>query len=165
MSILSSKSDRLSTRHCRAVCPSIHVHYHAILDQAMTRFHCCMGFSYESINVSRWNIWFELSDEDFYFPVNQTNSIEIMPRYCVSLIVSDYHIMSRYNAPHRKTSYISRTLVGNKIVDNSDVVEHRLSALLQLHLHSQLNTWLQWIGKRPLQEETRIFLCCGIWCD
>ena len=34
-------------------------------------------------------------------------------------------------------------------------MEHRLSALLQLHLHSQLDTWLQWIGQRPLQEWTR----------
>ena len=34
-------------------------------------------------------------------------------------------------------------------------LEHRLSALLQLHLHSQLNTWLQWIGHRQLQDETR----------
>ena len=31
-----------------------------------------------------------------------------------------------------------------------------LSALLQLHLHSRLNTWLQWIGKRQLLDETRI---------
>ena len=34
-------------------------------------------------------------------------------------------------------------------------LEHRLSALLQLHLHSQLSTWLQWIGQRQLQDETR----------
>ena len=34
-------------------------------------------------------------------------------------------------------------------------MEHHLSALLQLHLHSQLNTWLQWIGPRQLQDETR----------
>ena len=33
-------------------------------------------------------------------------------------------------------------------------LEHRLSALPQLHLHSQLNTWLQWIGQRQLQDET-----------
>ena len=33
--------------------------------------------------------------------------------------------------------------------------------LLQLHLHSQLNTWLQWIGQRPLQEETRNFSVQG----
>ena len=30
-------------------------------------------------------------------------------------------------------------------------LEHRLSALLQLHLHSRLNTWLQWIGQGQLQ--------------
>ena len=32
---------------------------------------------------------------------------------------------------------------------------HRLSALLQLHLHSRFNTWLQSIGQRQLQHETR----------
>ena len=60
----------------------------------------CMGFCYEYINVSRWIIRYQLSDEDFNFPVNQTNNIDIMPRYCVSLIVSDYNIMSRYNVPY-----------------------------------------------------------------
>ena len=34
-------------------------------------------------------------------------------------------------------------------------LELPLSALLQLHLHSQLNTWLQWIGQRQQQDETR----------
>ena len=29
--------------------------------------------------------------------------------------------------------------------------------LLQLHLHARLNTWLQWIGQRQLQEEMRNF--------
>ena len=33
---------------------------------------------------------------------------------------------------------------------------HCLSALLQLHLHSQHNTWLQWIDQRQLQDETTI---------
>ena len=28
-------------------------------------------------------------------------------------------------------------------------------ALLQLDLHFQLNTWLQWIGQRHLQDETK----------
>ena len=32
-----------------------------------------------------------------------------------------------------------------------------MSALLQLHLHSQLNTGLQWIGQRQLQDGTRNF--------
>ena len=26
---------------------------------------------------------------------------------------------------------------------------------LQLHLHSRLNTWLQWIGQRQLEDEMR----------
>ena len=56
---------------------------------------------------------------------------------------------------YRKTSNISRTLVGNKIVDNLDVVGASPVGAAQLHLRSQLNTWLQWIGQRPLQEETR----------
>ena len=34
-------------------------------------------------------------------------------------------------------------------------LEHRLSALLQLHLHSQHNTWLQLIGQRQLHDEAR----------
>ena len=34
-------------------------------------------------------------------------------------------------------------------------LEHRLSALLQLHLHYLLNTWLPWIGQRQLQDEMR----------
>ena len=40
-------------------------------------------------------------------------------------------------------------------------MEHRLSALLQLHLHSRLNTWLQWVWQRHLQDERRIVLCFG----
>ena len=34
-------------------------------------------------------------------------------------------------------------------------LEHRLSALLQLHLNSRLNTWLQWIAQTKLQDGTR----------
>ena len=33
-------------------------------------------------------------------------------------------------------------------------LEHRL-ALLQLYLHSRLNTWLQWTGQRQVQDEPR----------
>ena len=36
-------------------------------------------------------------------------------------------------------------------------LEHRLSALLQLHLHSRLNIWLQGIQQRQPQDSTRIF--------
>ena len=41
-------------------------------------------------------------------------------------------------------------------------LEHRLSALLQLHLHSRLNTWLHWIGQRQLQDETRNIQVWGL---
>ena len=60
-------------------------------------------------------------------------------------------------------------------------MEHRLSALLQLHLHSRLKTWLEWIGQRQLQDKTgnvsvwqfgasyiRDFtvhiVCCALFC-
>ena len=36
------------------------------------------------------------------------------------------------------------------------LLEYRMSALPQLHLHCRLNTWLQWIGHRQLQDETGI---------
>ena len=49
---------------------------------------------------------------------------------------------------YRQVANISRTLVGNKVVDHSDVV----SAMLQLHLHSRPNTWLYWIGQIQLQD-------------
>ena len=63
-----------------------------------------------------------------------------------------------------KISNIRCTLVGNKIVDHSDVVEAAptgLSALLQLHLHFWPNTWLQWIGQRQLQGEMRNIYILG----
>ena len=34
--------------------------------------------------------------------------------------------------------------------------------LLQLHLHSQLNTWLQWIGQKQQQAETRNIYIWGM---
>ena len=59
---------------------------------------------------------------------------------------------------YRNTSNIRRILVGNKNVDHSDVkLEHRLSALLQLHLHSRLDIWLQGIRQRKPQGSSRIF--------
>ena len=50
-----------------------------------------------------------------------------------------------YFTDYCQTSNISRTLVGNTIVGHADV------APVQLHLHSRLNTWHQWIGQRQLQ--------------
>ena len=67
----------------------------------------------------------------------------------------DVHSIYCCNLKYRKTSNLSRTFVGNNIVDNSDVVGAAPVALLQLHLHSQLNTWVQWIERRQLREDTR----------
>ena len=54
--------------------------------------------------------------------------------------------INKYFCAYHQTSNISRTLVENKIVDYSD----RLSALLQVHQHSRLNTCLQYIAQRQL---------------
>ena len=62
-----------------------------------------------------------------------------------------------YAGNYSKTSNISCILVGSKIFDYSDVVGASPVALLQLHLHFRLNTWLQWIGQRQLQDEMRTF--------
>ena len=63
---------------------------------------------------------------------------------------------------YRQTSNVSRTLVGNRIVDHSDVI----GALLQLHHHFRLNAWLQWIGQTQLQDETGniyVLIICAIY--
>ena len=43
-------------------------------------------------------------------------------------------------------------------------LEHRLSALFQLHLHSQVNTWLPYIALRQLARRDDKYLSFGIWC-
>ena len=61
---------------------------------------------------------------------------------------------------YRKFYNISRILVGNEIVDLFSW------AMIQLHLHSRLNTWLQWNGQWQLQDEKRKKLkFWGIWCS
>ena len=47
---------------------------------------------------------------------------------------------------YRQISHTCYTLVGNKIVDHSNIVGASPASDAQLHLHSRLNTWLQWIG-------------------
>ena len=56
---------------------------------------------------------------------------------------------------YRKTSNISRTLVGNKIIDNSDVVG--ASPVGATPTTSSFSTYYlgSMDGQRPLQEETR----------
>ena len=64
------------------------------------------------------------------------------PRFNIS---KNVHLPELFNADYDQISNISRTLVGNWIVDHSDVVgaSPGLSGLLQLYFHSLLNTWLQ----------------------
>ena len=65
---------------------------------------------------------------------------------------------------YHQTSNISRILVGNETVDHSHVVGPAPVQLFDhshvvgpapVQLHSRLNTWLQWIGQRQLEDETR----------
>ena len=56
---------------------------------------------------------------------------------------------------YRQVSNIRHTLVCYEIVDHSDVVGASPVGAAPTNLHSQLNTWLHWIGQRHLQDETR----------
>ena len=54
---------------------------------------------------------------------------------------------------YRQVSNIRRTLVGNEIVDHSDVVG--ASPVGTAPTTFSFSTWLHWIGQRQLQDETR----------
>ena len=58
---------------------------------------------------------------------------------------------------HRKASNIRRILVGNSVVDHSDVVgASPVGAALTASLFStSVNNWFQWIGQRQLQDKMR----------
>ena len=60
------------------------------------------------------------------------------------------------NHEYTKTSNIRHSLVGNKIVDHSDVVG--ASPIAAAPTTSSFSTWLQWIGQRQLWDETRNIL-------
>ena len=63
----------------------------------------------------------------------------------------------RCRREYHQTSDISHTLVGNKLVDHSDIVRASpVGAAPTTSLQSRLNTWLQYIERRQLQDETRI---------
>ena len=51
-----------------------------------------------------------------------------------------------------QTSNARRIILNNKMFDDSDVV---VAAPVQLHLHSRLNTCLEYIRQRQLQAEMR----------
>ena len=56
---------------------------------------------------------------------------------------------------YRQTSNINHTLVGNKIVDHSNVVGASPVGTAPTTFHFQLNTWLQCIAQRQLHDETQ----------
>ena len=110
------------------------------------------------LSKQSWGWWFETLSRPFWRhcngrkPITWTNDDPVHWRihtssgtplltWIIPAGISNYH----------ETSNKTSTLVGNKTVEDSDVV----SALLQIHLHSPLNTWLQLIGQRQLQDETR----------
>ena len=73
-------------------------------------------------------------------------------KICIKSIVEE----STINI-YRKTSNIRHTLVAMKLSITQMYLGHRLTALLQLHLHSRLDIWLQGIRQRKPQDSTRIF--------
>ena len=54
---------------------------------------------------------------------------------------------------YHQTSNKSRNLVGNKIVDHTDVVG--ISPVSAAPITSWLNTWLKWIRQRQEQDEEK----------
>ena len=73
----------------------------------------------------------------------------------VSDLCPDVVIISRHLLNYRETSNISRTLVGNKIVDNSDVVGASPVGAAPTTSSFSTEHRFQWIERRQLQEDTR----------
>ena len=72
------------------------------------------------------------------FPSQSVSDAEtVFMLWFLRVFFSQYSRMLIY----RQTFNISRTILGHKLVVRSGVVR----ALVQLHVHSRLNTWLQWI--------------------
>ena len=83
--------------------------------------------------------------------------------YKNTLLKSLYDMCIKYVNGYRQVSNIKGTLVWQLNCWITQILlEHRLSALLQLYLHSRLNTWLRWIGQRRLQDDMRIIQVLGI---
>ena len=112
--------------------------------EILTKIHT---FSFKKMHLNRSSAkWWP-----FYLGLNVFRSHQMMQNLTYSL--------SNFSCPrlllngicqacYRKTSNISRTLVSNKIVDNSDVVVGAAPTISS-------NTWLQWIEQRQLHDETR----------
>ena len=112
-------SPRVSRRHCTCWCYESSC-YQSILD-------IILAVSYRGVMFFVRNI---------STPCNMASAgsahIPSMLRAIGVLVYFRYR-----NLTYRQTSNISRTLVGNKLADHSDVVG-AAPALLQLHLHSRL---------------------------
>ena len=59
---------------------------------------------------------------------------------------------------YRQISNITCILIGNKMVDHSDVDG---ASPVQLQPHSRLKSWLEWIGQRKLQDKTTNIIVLG----
>ena len=62
---------------------------------------------------------------------------------------------------YHQTFNLSLTLAGFKLLITEMYLEHRLSALIQLHLHARFNTWLQWSGQGQPQDQVRSIYVLG----
>ena len=99
----------------------------------------------QKIRVSCSFIWDGqfLSGSDIQCQCPRITLNPISSYYAVCAIILIASIWVTTTCPsYRETPNLKRTLtclVSNAIVDHSDVVEHRLSALLQLHLNSRLS--------------------------
>ena len=94
--------------------------------------------SWSLIHGLRWSGLIKVGPESSGFPKQRATYVEKV------FMMSSYYI----------TSNISGTIVGNKIVDYSDVVESIGCWHCSYYIFI-LDTWLQWIGQRQLQAETR----------
>ena len=87
----------------------------------------------------------------YHFSTKKAEKIQIH-FYIFIIKFSMQRVLSTFLLYHQ-TSNISRTLLGNKIVDHSDVVG--ASPVGAAPTTSSFSTWLQWIVQRQLQDGTR----------
>ena len=90
-------------------------------------------------------------------------------RYTWAHVKRNWHDWKRFVSSteiRRRVTYIIKDVYHMRVISwhgNTKVVwiqtistiKSLISALLQLHLHYQINTWLQWTEQRQLQDETR----------
>ena len=125
---------------------------------------CDMEYKYcATMNISSFlikTIMRKRKSEQHHVKIRRNNNIFVWTRCCLvgwfQILRHRFRMVNSHNFYYHQISYIRRTSVGNNIVDHSNIVGAALSALLQLHLHSRFNTWLQWIWQMELHDETRI---------